>query len=284
MGYLYTQIARFFETSMLSVGVHITTSIAGIFFFGFPVAFSFGAYALVILIKNGFTLWIAFIITILLSVLLGLIFSLLYRRLSNDGFAVFTFASVLAFDSLIKSWDSLTGGVLGISGISRPSFARTLVALVILQGILAICVFIFEYTLLQSPFGRALRAHNESKIFLDATGIPASGIGSFAITLAVVLSALAGILAIWRIQFLDPSFGGIAILLQILTIGILAMKPKVSGLILSVLCIVLLPEILRFFPFPSSIMGHLRILFYSVLLIVLVKQLSTRYTSKKRFI
>jgi hypothetical protein len=51
-----------------------------------------------------------------------------------------------------------------------------------------------------------------------------------------------------------------------------------------VLCIVLLPEILRFFPFPSSIMGHLRILFYSVLLIVLVKQLSTRYTSKKRFI
>lgn len=284
MGYLYTQIARFFETSILSVGVHLTTSIAGIFFFGFPVAFSFGAYALVILVKNGFALWTALIITILLSLLLGFVFSLLYRRLSNDGRAIPEIPNTPPVSESQERINESNARTLAKVNTAKPSFAHTLVALVVLQGILAICVFIFEYILLQSPFGRALRAHNESKIFLDATGIPALSIGSFAITLAVVISALAGVLAIWRIQFLDPSFGGIAILLQILTIGILAMKPKVSELIFSILFIILLPEVLRFFPFPSSIVGHLRILFYSILLIVLVKQLSTRYTSKKRFI
>lgn len=284
MGYFLTQLAKLGEAAISSVGTHIAFSISGIFFFGLPVAFSVGAYVFAIAAKAGWAWGWALISALAAAALIGYLFTILYRRLSNDSFAVFSLASLLAFDALLKSWDKVTGGVLGIAGVPRPGFIHNLTDLVFFQILLVIAVFLFEYCLLRSPWGRAFQAHKENKIFLDAFGYSAKNIGSLAVILSSILAALAGIVAIWRIQFLDPSFGGIALLLIMLTIGILALKPQVKWLAGSVLAIILLPEILRFFPFPASVLGHLRVLFYSVLLIILVKKLSKRYTAEKRFV
>ena len=284
MGYLYTQIARFWETAILGVGEHLTMSVAGIFFFGFPVTFSLGAYIFAILAKGGVSLSVSVLAALAGSLIMGFLFSVLYRKLSNDSFAVFTLASVMAFDALLHSWDSLTGGVLGIAGVPKPGFITGLLELIILQGVVALAFLTLEYFILKSSFGRSLQAHKESKIFLSSLGRNADTIGSFAIILCSLASAAAGILAVWRIQFLDPTFGGIPVLLQILTISILAVKPKVRWIAVSAFAVVVLPEILRFFPFPSSVIGHLRLLFYSGLLIILVNRLSSGYTSQKRFV
>ena len=284
MGYLYTQIARFWETAVLGVGEHLAMSVGGIFFFGFPVVFSLGAYIFAILAVTGTSFWIAIPSALAGSLVIGFLFALMYRKLSNDSFAVFTLASVMAFDALVRSWDSLTGGVLGIAGVPKPSFISNLLTLIVLQGIVAVTFLILEYFILKSPFGRSLQAHKESKTFLNSLGRNADAVGSLIVILASLASAVAGIIAIWRIQFLDPTFGGIPILLQILTISILAVKPKVRWIAVSTLIIVILPEVLRFFPFPSSIVGHLRLLFYSGLLIILVNRLSSGYTSQKRFV
>lgn len=284
MGYLLTQLSRFWENFILGIGAHLTISTAGIFFFGFPVCFSLAAYVVVISTKAGLSIWLAILLSLTSAAIAGLFFIALYRRLSSDSFAVFTLASILAFDALLKSWDSVTGGVLGISGIVRPWFASNLFQLMILQGVLAICLFVAEYFLLRSSFGRALGAHKENPRLLDAAGTSAKKVGSHAILIASVLSGLAGILTIWRIQFLDPNFGGLILFIIVLTIGILAIKPDSWWLAGVTLVVTMIPEILRFFPFPSSVLGYARILVYALFLIILVRRLSARYTGEKRLV
>lgn len=284
MGYLYTQISRFWETSLNAIGSHLAISIGGIFFFGFPVAFSLGAYGFAIIAKSGISLWVSVLLTIILSTILGLGYALIYRKLSNDSFAVFTLASVLAFDALLHSWSSLTGGVLGIASVPHPLWANTLLDLIILQGSIALLALLLEYLFLKSPIGRSLQAHKEDRILLESTGVSSNRIGTIVLIFSAISSACAGILAIWRIQFLDPTFGGIPILLQIVTISILAFAPKVRWLAGSTLLVILLPEILRFFQFPSTILGPMRLLVYSILLIFLVRRMSESYTPQRRYI
>jgi len=284
MGYILTQIARFWETMVIGTGEHLSLSVAGIFFFGFPVAFSLSAYVFAILMTQNIAMWLAVLAAILSSVVVGVVFAIFYRRLSNDSFAVFTFASVLAFIALVSSWDSLTGGVLGIPGVPRPAFISSFISLVVFQGIIAVIFLIGEFFILKSPFGRALQAHKESKIYLDSLGTNSYHVGSIAIILASLASGVSGLVTIWRIQFLDPTLGGITLLLQVLTIVIIATKPDIGSIIIATLIIVLLPEVLRFFPFPSSIVGDLRLLFYSISLIFLVNRVSSKYTPEKRFV
>ncbi len=268
----------------MSIGSHLNVSVSGIFFFGTSVAYSLGAYVFTIMAKTGNSMFLSLIAAVLSSVILGLIFSMFYRRLSVDSFVVFTLASFLAFDALLRSWDSLTGGVLGISGVPKPAAFSNLPNLLILEGVVAFSFIVLEYAILKSPLGRALQAHKENKTFLDSTGWNSNFIGSLVIVAASLMSAVSGIISIWRMQFLDPTFSNVTLLIMMLTISILAVKPKVSWIIGSTLIIVLLPEVLRFFPFPSSMIGHLRLLFYSVLLIILVRKLSSSYTFEKRFV
>lgn len=284
MGYLFTQLARFSESAIMSMGTHLTVAVSGIFFLGIPVTFSLAAYAMVIAQKSGLSLIIALIIAFSLVMFVSLVFVFAYLKLSADSFTVFTLASILAFDAALKSWDSLTGGVLGIAGIIRPTFLSTLVRLAWFQFGLAIFAFAIEQIILKTNFGRSLQAMKENKYLIESLGVSSYRVGASAIIISSFVAAVSGIVAVWRLQFIDPSFGGIMLLIQVVTIAIVAAKPKVRWLAASTLIIVLLPEGLRFLNLPSTIVGHLRNLFYASILLVMIKNISEKLLPQKRFI
>ena len=274
MGYLFTTICQYFETLIGVTGVHLSLSVGGIFFLGFPVTFASGAYVMVILEKQGLPLYLAVTISLIIALLIGLIFALAYIKLSNDSFTILTLASILACDAVLKSWDNVTGGVLGISGVSRPDFLSSLPTLAIGQGIVALIILIIEYVLLKTSFGRSLRALKENKAALNSLGSSDYKIGFIIVIVVSLLAAVEGMFSIWRVQFLDPSFAGIMILIKMLTIAIIAYRPRVSWLMLSALFIVLLPEALRFLHLSSVIMGQMRLLIYALMVIFLIRNLS----------
>ncbi len=284
MGYLVLQLARFFETIILAVGTHLAISVGGIFFFGFTVTYLLGSYSVAIASQAGIPVLLSALIALGVSFAGGVVCALLYRRLSNHGFAVFMVASVFAFDAVIKSWDSVTGGTIGIAGITRPDFAPTLTSLMILEGVLAVICLSIEFVILRSAFGRRLLAHKENPRLLDAAGVSAKKVGMLVIIFASVLSGLSGVVGAWRIQFLDPTFGGVTYLIFGLSVAILAVKPKISWLLGASAFSLLLPELLRFLPLPSSIFADLRSLIYAVLLIVVIRWLSAKHTDHKRLV
>jgi branched-chain amino acid transport system permease protein len=281
MGYLLTNIARIWETSLQSIGGHFVMGMGGILFLGFPVAFWCGAYGYAIAAHAGLAMLPAISIGIALSAASGALFSFFYSRLSNDSFAVMTLASVFAMEALLRSWDSVTGGVLGIAGVPRLSFAQSLQSLAIVEGCVVVVVLLVSSLLERSSFGRSLRALKENKTLLMAMGTSPNVTGQIALLFACLFLGLAGIFGISRIQFLDPSFGGMFLLVQIMTVTIITNSPKISRFFTMAVVIALLPELLRFFNLPTSILGYARNFLYAFILILLIYY-GTYKTSFKR--
>jgi len=276
MGYYFSVLIKIFISFIQAVGAHLTMSQAGIFFLAIPVSYSFMGYSLAILQKKfllGFGL--AFC---------GSLLSYLYVRVSHESFTVLTAASIVGFEAFLKSFSDLTGGVLGISGIMRPGFMKALPDIVLVSGCLMLTLVLIENLIFKAPFGRALRGLKESETLLESMSISANKIGTVVICLASLLSGIAGSLEALRIQFLDPTFGGFPNLILIASIAILSMKPSVRTLVLSTLFVVLLPEVLRFFSFNPSQMGHMRMLVYSIMLVILIRNLSGKFTSAQRIV
>ncbi len=73
------------------------------------------------------------------------------------------------------------------------------------------------------------------------------------------------------------------VLIQVVTVGILAVKPKVSWLIGATLFVSWVPEVLRLFDLPSTMVGNLRVLLYAVILIVALRSLKG-WLAPKRFV
>jgi branched-chain amino acid transport system permease protein len=284
MGYFLTIVSFFFNTLIEGVAIHMVLSLAGIIFLGVPTVVKASLYALAIAEKAGIAPEISFIIALLVSIVVGLMFGFLFTRVSADSFAVLGMASMLALDALIKSTDKITNGVLGISGVVRPGWMSDLAAVTIVTVIVGLLCLGVEAILLQTPFGRKMRAFKEDEITLQSLGLNTKKFSRKVIVITSVFLSIAASLFLWRIQFLDANFGGVAFLVFILTPGILAVKPKLRYVVLGAAVVSFLPEILRFFQFPSSLMGYIRDLLYALFLILLVHQLHSRFITSRRTI
>lgn len=284
MGYFLTILSFFFNTLIEGVAIHMVLSLAGIIFLGVPTVVKASLYALAIAEKAGITPEISFVIALLVSIVVGLLFGYLFTRVSPDSFAVLGMASMLALDALIKSLDKVTNGVMGISGVARPGWMSDLAGVAIATVVAGVICLGIEAVLLQTPFGRRMRAFKEDEITLQSLGLNTKRFSRKVIVITSILLSIAASLFLWRIQFLDANFGGVAFLVFILTLGILAVKPKLRYVVLGAAVVSFLPEILRFFQFPSSLMGYIRDLLYALFLILLIHQLHTHFITSRRTI
>ena len=154
----------------------------------------------------------------------------------------------------------------------------------IVSAIVMLAMMLFEYLIFKAPLGRQIRGMKESETLLESLSVSSSKVAVILISLATLLSGFAGGLEILRVQFLVPTFGGFPNLILVASIAILAQQPRVRTLFLSTLFVVLLPEILRFFNFHPSQMGHMRMLVYSGMLVVLIRNLSGKFKANSRIV
>ncbi len=282
MGYFLTVIAGFCSDALAGVGLHGVFSLAGIFFLGIPVVMKISVYALAIAQRAGVPPEIAFIFAIIAAIAVGIIFAYLFVKVSPDSFAVLGLASLLACESLLQSWDSVTNGILGISGIRRPELFSSLPSLVIIYVLAVAVFFLLEWIFLRTRYGRLVRAYKQNEIVLQALGHSSSRIGQLLIIAASFIYGVVGILMAWRIQFVDPSIAGIPYLIEIVTIGVLALNPRVSSLAAATFFVAVFPEVLRFFNPPTAIMGYSRVLLYSIFLMVIIGKLLPKLSISNR--
>lgn len=284
MGYFFTILATFWNSLISGVSMHLVFSVTGIFFLGLPTVSKVSSYTLAILEKDWFSPASAFLIALLISAILGAVFAFIAFRISAESFAALSIGSILATEAVFRSWDSFTGGTLGISGIMRPDIVSSLPHFAISVMIFSIFILSFEAIILQAPFGRALRAYREAPYILDSMGIHSIRLAQSIIIITSMIISVAASILVWRVQFIDPSISGIPLLIELLTISIIAFRPRLRALVLASIFVTLLPEILRFFHLPDSMFGQLRILIYSVLLLTLLHIFASYFHFSKRSI
>ncbi len=283
MNYLLVIITKFAQNLMMGTGIHISFSNVGIFFLDFPAIINLSIYTLAIAQRDGFSHSISLFFALIICLITSFAAAAIYNRVTEDSFAVIGLASILATEALAKSL-TITNGVLGISGISKPPLISTITSFTFCALAIALAILSLDFIISKTPLGRQIRAFKEDPINLQASGVNSKKTATISIIISSLIFSLGGAFILWQVQFIEPGFGGLTLLIEVLTIGIIALKPQTRYIAIGTAFVTLLPEVIRFLNLPSTTFGHLRIIIYSTSLVIFIKLFQDKLAITKRSI
>jgi len=249
----YTGLISLAHASFYGVGAYVTAILTTRFDINFFVSAGAGA-----------------LLAMVVSLAIGLVLSKFrgdYYLLGAIGFNAIMFAVML-------NWQDLTRGPLGISGIERPeifgfSFSDNLWFLILCLTTLGLVYWFLDWAV-KTPFGRVLKAIREDEVVAEVFGYKVLGFKLLAFVVGAGLAAIAGSLYAAYITYIDPTTFTLNESIFVLSIIILGGLASLEGALLGTLCLILLPEALRFVGFPSEIAGQMRALVYGLILVILM--------------
>lgn len=257
---------------ILSVSLNMIAGYTGLLSVSHAAFFGIGAYVAALMALNFQTPFILNIFyAVVLSGIIGALIGIPSLRLYEDYFVIATFAFQIIIFSVFNNWISLTGGPMGLPGIPQPEIFGWQVSspLGFLSLIVCLCAVAFwiSYRIVYSPFGRVLKAIREDEIFTQAVG---KNVAAFKIVIFMIGSAMAsvaGVIYAYYISFIDPTSFTVMESIFIISIVIIGGSGSLWGPAIGASILVILPEILRFIGFPSSMAANLRQIFYGGLLV-----------------
>lgn len=252
----------------LSVGYSGILNLAHIAFYGI------GAYTSALLVLNGVSFLLAFVIAGVTAMFFALLLSIFISKLKGDYLALSTLAFSFVFYVVAMNWVSLTRGPLGLPGIPKPvifgfSFADNF-SFLVLVAVIGIVTYLVIRKIVDSPFGRVLEATRDDELAVKILGKNTFWIKSKSLMISSFFAGIAGSLYAHYITFIDPSSFHLMQLIPILTIVIIGGLATLRGTIIATIILTLLPEPLRFIGFPSTIIGPARQILYSLVLILIL--------------
>ena len=207
-----------------ALGLNLQFGYTGLLNFGHVAFMMVGAYGTAITFEAVGSLWLAIPVGILTAVALGLLLGVPTLRLRADYLAITTIAAAEVLRLFIRSRvsASVTGGVLGIQGFAGEFFALTpfrssgtygfgpfLVTgrrlwVMLVGWVLAIVLILVVRKLINSPWGRLLRAIREDEDATRSLGKNTFARKLQALALGGGLAGVAGILIAIEQQNVHP--------------------------------------------------------------------------------
>ncbi len=260
---------------ILGLSLNLVVGYTGLLSVTQAAFYGIGAYVTAILLTTvGMNFFLAVIIGMVITATLSLAIGYVLSKFKDDYYALGSFGFNIIIYSIFLNWQSLTRGPLGIPGISRPSlFGFTFsdnLSFLILSLVIGLVIFGVCTYITQSSFGRVLKAIREDEQAIQIFGYNTLWYKLAIFVIAAVLASVAGALFASYITFIDPSTFTLTESIFILAIIILGGLSNNKGAVLGAVCLILLPEILRFVGFPSDIAAQMRQVVYGLILILLM--------------
>ncbi len=258
---------------ILSTSLNLISGYTGLLSIAHAAFYGIGAYIAALLALNFNSHFLINILcAVLLTGILGAIVAIPSLRVHDDYFVIATFAFQIIIFSILNNWVSLTRGPMGLPGIPQPAFFGIKISshygFLILVFFFALLTFLVSRRLVNSPFGRVLKAIREDEVFALSLGKNVAGFKIIVFVVGASLAAIAGSLYAHYITYIDPTSFTIMESIFILSIVIIGGSGNLWGSVVGAIVLVTLPELLRFFGFPNAIAANMRQIIYGVLLIV----------------
>jgi branched-chain amino acid transport system permease protein len=208
--YLIAILATSGIYGLLALGLNMTWGVAGIANFGLAGFFAVGAYAAALASTSlGLPIPVALLLAIIAGGVFGLLVSLSTIRLRGDYLAIVTlgFAEVVRLAASNEVW--LTNGTDGISGIPGPfrglvsPFEYNVIALTLIAILVAAALAVCN-RLLNSPYGRVLRAVRDDEIVAAVAGKNATAFKLQAFVIGAALMGLGGAVYAHYQSYISP--------------------------------------------------------------------------------
>ena len=233
-----------------AMGLNLTVGYAGLKSLCHAGFMGVGAYTVAIMMKAGFSFWLASPMAILICFALGLVigFPALRVQLHYLGFATLGFNLLLMLFFRNEEW--LTGGTFGIQNIKRPDFFGISLAgnMAFYFMVLAVTIIfaVLLALLIRSPWGRAFAALRDNPIRAESTGVNITAYTLMSFAIGAAYAGIAGALFAPLVNFIEPAPFGISNSLLFLMMVVIGGSGRFYGPVLGAAIALLLPEYLRF--------------------------------------
>jgi len=234
-----------------------------------------GAYTSALLaLRLGLSPWFGLLFGAIVASILGAVVAFPAIRLKGDYLALATFGLAVIVYAVAKNWVSLTRGPMGLPGIPGLSLfgyeLSSIMSYLIVVSIFVVITFFTIERVVDSPFGRVLRAIREDETAAKALGKDTDRYKLLVFIMGAFFAGIAGGLYAHYITFIDPSSFTMMESITILLMVIFGGMGSLYGSVLGAAILVIFPEALRFLGLPSAIAAPLRQMIYGLLLVVLM--------------
>lgn len=254
--------------AILALGLGILVGQVKLVSAGHAGFFGIGAYTSALLTTRAdMPFLVGMIGAILLTALVGFLFSIPVLRLKGHYLAMATLAFGIVVQMVLLNWETLTNGPNGIPGIPFPSLftleIRTDRGMYYFCFLLLLLVLFGLSRLYRSPVGRAFRLIREDDIAAAALGVHVVRYKVIAFTLSAGLAGLAGSLFAHYMTYINydtfSPLESFMIMAMVVVGGMSALLGPVVGAVL----LSSIPELLRD-------LADYRMLIYGLVLVVVL--------------
>jgi len=260
---------------ILTLSLNLVVGYTGLASLGHATFSCIGAYASALLALNyGLSPWLGLLIGACAAAILGIVIGAPSLRLKGDYLALATFGLGVIVYSVAKNWVAVTRGPMGLPGI--PGFSvfgvqiSEVWAYLVLVAVFVWLTYFVMRRIVNSPFGRILRAIREDETATLAVGKDVNKYKIIVFVIGAFFAGIAGSLYAHYITFIDPSSFTVMESITILLMVVFGGMGSLSGSFIGAAVLVILPEMLRFVGMPSSVAAPLRQMIYGLLLIILM--------------
>ncbi|BCX15677.1 MAG: branched-chain amino acid ABC transporter permease [Candidatus Parcubacteria bacterium] len=275
MDYLINISILFSIYAILGLSLNLLVGYGGLLSISHAAFYGIGAYTTAILLtKTNFGFLSSVILGALLAGIISLLIGLVLSKFKGDYYALVSLGFNIIIFSIFLNWQSLTKGPFGIAGIPKPEllgvdFSDHFSFLILVLIFLALIYFISSF-IVNSSFGRVLKAIREDEVAISVFGYNTFYFKLIIFIIAAMIASIAGSLYAVYISFIDPSSFQVTESVFILAIIILGGLANLRGSILGALFLIFLPELLRFIGFPLEIAAQMRQVIYGLILVLLM--------------
>ena len=267
--YLLQTLTNAWLAGLVALSLTLVAGTTGQMSFGQAGLMAIGGYASALLAVDwGVSPLVSVPVGGLIAAALGTALAYPAFRLRGHYIAIATLAIGEIVALVILNWESLTRGAMGVTGIpplsafgheavsAKAVYWITLAALAAFAGLQA--------RLVNSHFGRTLRAVREDEIAARSNGVDVKRYKALAFAFAGFGAGVSGAVAAHLYSYLNNQTFDSQLSLLAVTMAIFGGMGNILGAILGAVALVALPEAFRF-------AAEYRILIYGVVLLLLIR-------------
>ena len=256
---------------IFAMSLNLLMGIGGTVSFGHAAFYSIGAYTTSVLWYHfGMRYSQTFIFVILVTGLAGLLLSLPMSRITGRYVTIITLSFAEIVNLIIKNWDKVTLGQMGIVGIPTVNlfgfqFTNKTQFFYLALVFVALTYIIMNWVV-DSKLGRNLRAMSNDSIAAEAMGIKLFPYKVIVFTISAIFAGIAGSLYAHLMSYVEPGTFNSNLSFQCISIVVIGGLGNFSGTLIGSLFLTILPEYLRQFAF----LFKYRMIAYGLVLVIVM--------------
>lgn len=242
------QFTRVLIFAIAILGLGLLTGFNGQISLGHGAFFAIGAYtAAVLMTQAGWPFLLVVPPALLITFVLGYGVGIPALRLHGLYLALVTLALAVVTPPILKRFDSITGGSMGLTvpkpgppswtGLEGDQF------LYFLALIAAIVAFVLARNLVNSRAGRAMIAIREDPLAAETMGVNLARVKTLTFAWSAMYAGLAGVVFTWTIGYVSPESFTIVLSIELLAGLVVGGLGSIWGALVGAVFLVFIPSV-----------------------------------------